>query len=98
MCQGTGRFETASSQEDLDRGQRIVEETANLYGTTVERMRARSRQTLLVDARRTAARLMRDTTDLPLSSIGHLLGGRDHSTIINLLRDAPTAFATRATR
>lgn len=65
----------------------IIREVAQLHDTTDVAIRGACRIPRIVEARRDAARRLR-TRGLSLRVVGMALGGRDHSTIINLLREA----------
>ena len=64
----------------------IVQEVALEHTVPLAAMQGRRRWAPLVEARRCAARRLQNELALPLKAIGFLLGGRHHSTIINLLR------------
>ena len=64
----------------------VLASVAAQYGVAVKRLSSPNRDRHSVDARIQAARRLREECLLSLKQIGHLLGGRDHSTIINLLR------------
>lgn len=67
------------------RRQQIVEWVADAWGVTVIDLISHRRPPHLVDARALAVWAMRALCDRPsYPSIGKSLGGRDHSTIINL--------------
>jgi len=60
----------------------VIEETAAFYMLKPEEIRGKSRVSEINRARQIAMYLMRTLTQLPLTSIGEMLG-RDHTTIIN---------------
>jgi chromosomal replication initiator protein len=64
----------------------IIDETAKFYNLTSEDLigQRRTRNTAL--ARQIAMYLIRKLTNLSLTDIGDLFGGRDHSTVINGIR------------
>lgn len=66
----------------------VIEEIAKRYGVTVDDITGRSRTSFLVDARRDIASKLRGDHQLSLNHIGALLGGRDHTTIMSLLKRA----------
>ena len=80
------RFRSPDGTEDFTLGEHIVQEVALEHIVPLAAMQGRRRWAPLVEARRCAARRLRDELYLPLKAIGFLLGGRHHSTIINLLR------------
>ncbi len=63
--------------------QLIIEVVAEHFGITVDQMMSKSRSTDISNPRQIAMFLCKNMTDHPLDSIGQLLGGRDHSTIIH---------------
>ncbi len=63
--------------------QLIIEVVAEHFGITVDQMMSKSRSTDISNPRQIAMYLCKNMTDHPLDSIGQLLGGRDHSTIIH---------------
>lgn len=91
-CGGKGYHEVITDVEDVfTRADAIVFEIAADYDLTVDVLKGPSRKTKHVQARAHAARLLRrlhfdDGKPLGLKEIGRLLGGRDHSTILHLLR------------
>ncbi len=75
----------------------ILCRAANVFGVTIADLIGPRRTPDLVQARFAAAyALRRHCQDMPLCAIGAVLGGRDHSTIINALRRAE-ALAQRDT-
>ncbi|MQN01995.1 MAG: chromosomal replication initiator protein DnaA [bacterium LCO1.1] len=63
--------------------QLIVEVVAESYGITVDQMISKNKSKNITEPRQIAMYLCRELTNNPLESIGKLLGGRDHSTIIH---------------
>ena len=63
--------------------QLIVEVVAESYGITVDQMISKNKSKNITEPRQIAMYLCRELTSNPLESIGKLLGGRDHSTIIH---------------
>ena len=63
----------------------IIAEIAARYGVSVTELKGRSRKREVAEARKWAAIILREYTDLPLKAIGLLLGGRHHSTVHNML-------------
>jgi chromosomal replication initiator protein len=61
----------------------IIEEVAKYFSFSTEDLVSPSRARPLVRARHIAAYLMRECTGLSLVDVGELLGGRDHTTILN---------------
>ncbi len=70
--------------------QLIIEVVSEHFGITVDQIMSKSRTSDVTKPRQIAMYLCKTMTDHPLDSIGQLLGGRDHSTIIhgiNKVRD-----------
>jgi chromosomal replication initiator protein len=63
--------------------QLILEETAELFGFTIEEIISKHRQRPLVTARQIAMYVMRELTDLSYPNIARVFGGRDHTTVIH---------------
>ncbi len=63
--------------------QLIVEVVSEHFGITVDQIMSKSRSSDIAKPRQIAMYLCKNMTDLPLDSIGQLLGGRDHSTVIH---------------
>jgi chromosomal replication initiator protein len=61
----------------------ILEETADLFGFTVEEIISKHRQRPLVTARQIAMYVMRELTELSYPNIARVFGGRDHTTVIH---------------
>lgn len=61
--------------------QLIVEVVSEHFGITVNQIMSKSRSNDIAKPRQIAMYLCKNMTDLPLNSIGQLLGGRDHSTV-----------------
>jgi chromosomal replication initiator protein len=61
----------------------ILEETADLFGFTIEEVISKHRQRPLVTARQIAMYVMRELTDLSYPNIARVFGGRDHTTVIH---------------
>lgn len=63
--------------------QLIVEVVSEHFGITVDQIMSKSRSNDVAKPRQITMYLCKQMTDLPLDSIGQLLGGRDHSTVIH---------------
>jgi len=63
--------------------QLIIEVVADHYGVTIDQMISKNRKTFISKPRQIAMYLCKTMTDCSLESIGSLLGGRNHSTIIH---------------
>ncbi len=64
-------------------GEEILAVTAAAFGFSTDDMTGPSRRQPLVLARQIAMYLCRELTDLSLPKIGHLFGGRDHTTVLH---------------
>lgn len=71
----------------------LIEKTARITGLPRSAITGPRKIAPLVKARWAVIRAARRTTDRSLSQIGRVLGGRDHSTIINGARRAETLIA-----
>ncbi len=63
--------------------QLIIEVVSEHFGITVDQIMSKSRSSDVAKPRQIAMYLCKSMTDHPLDSIGQLLGGRDHSTVIH---------------
>jgi chromosomal replication initiator protein len=61
----------------------IMGQTAGYFGLTIDDLCSSSRSRVLVNARQIAMYLCRELTELSLPKIGHLFGGRDHTTVMH---------------
>lgn len=59
----------------------ILEQVAEHYGISVEKIKSKKRNAEIVMPRQVAMYLLRDLTDLTLETIGVVLGGRNYSTV-----------------
>ncbi len=87
-CQHCGA-ELPKKLPDMEMALQILGEVSAEHGITISQMQGRGRMVEFVDARSCVSKRWREELDLPLKNIGYLLGGRDHSTIINLLKRIP---------
>ncbi len=62
--------------------EKIIEEVARTFGTTPEDIRSAKRSANISGARQVAMYVVREITQLPMTSIGEEFGGRDHSTVV----------------
>ncbi len=60
----------------------ILDETAKMFGWTVEDLRDKSRRRPLVTARQIGMYVMRELTDFSYPRIAEAFGGRDHTTVM----------------
>ena len=78
--------------EEMLKPGEILEQVVRARGLKVAALRSPARTTFLVEARAEAAWRLRAECGLSLKQIGSLLGGRDHSTIIHLLKKGPPGY------
>lgn len=64
----------------------ILQASAAFYGFTVADLKGERRFKVLVRARDMAVRRLRDELGLSMPRIGQIMGGRDHTTILESLR------------
>ena len=69
----------------------IIDQVATLHGISRLLIIGRTRAALVVDARADLARRLRDSLHLSTFQSGQIIGGRDHTTIMNLLRRKSSA-------
>ena len=65
---------------------RILSAVSERFGVRPESLMGRRRTRAIAIPRQVAMYLMRHLTDLSLVEIGHVFGGRDHSTVIHACR------------
>ena len=70
----------------------IIQRVARYFNTSPEALTGPSRVKPIAEARHIAMYLLREDAQLPLKTIGHLLGNRDHSTVIHGCRKASTSL------
>jgi chromosomal replication initiation ATPase DnaA len=73
----------------------LIASVCERYSVSRAALRGRRRPAQLVHARAVAARLLRARTRMSLAEVGAVLG-RDHSTVLHLLRPRPAADADAA--
>ena len=61
---------------------KIVDEVARTFGTTVEDIRSARRAANISTARQVSMYVVREITQLPTAANGRQFGGRDHSTVV----------------
>lgn len=74
--------------------QLILEVVSEHFGITVDQVMSKNRSSDIAKPRQIAMYLCKNLTDLPLESIGQLLGGRDHSTIIHGIKKINEEFSS----
>jgi chromosomal replication initiator protein len=65
-----------------DKSANIVECVANYFNITPKELTSKKRTAEFAEARMVAAYIMTENLDIPLMSVGEILGGRDHATVI----------------
>jgi chromosomal replication initiator protein len=68
----------------------ILDETAAMFGLTVEQLTSKSRTRDLVHARQIGMYVCREMTDLSYPQIAKEFGGRDHTTVIHAYEKVST--------
>ncbi len=66
--------------------EKIIEEVARTFNVTADDIRSSKRSAAVSNARQISIYVVREITQLPLTSIGKEFGGRDHSTIVYALQ------------
>jgi chromosomal replication initiator protein len=74
----------------------VMQETAVYYNVSIDDIQGQSRSRDTVTARQVSMYLMRMMLDLSLKDIGTFHGDRDHSTVINSVRQIEKQMATSA--
>lgn len=73
---------------------RIMKEAAEFHGVTTEDIMSASRKSKIVVARQHAIyEVRRQAAHLSLPRIGHIFGGRDHTTVLHSIRSWPKKAA-----
>jgi chromosomal replication initiator protein len=70
----------------------IIQGVAGYFNISLQTLAGPSRAKPIAEARHIAMYLLREDAHLPLKTIGHLLGNRDHSTVIHGWRKASTSL------
>ncbi|MBQ7783486.1 MAG: chromosomal replication initiator protein DnaA, partial [Oscillospiraceae bacterium] len=60
---------------------RIISEVASVYGVSTDDIRSMKRSSQISTARKVAAYVIKELTQLSLQNIGAELGGKNHSTV-----------------
>lgn len=74
--------------------QLIIEVVSEHFQISLDQMISKNRSNSIVRPRQIAMYLCKNMTDIPLESIGALLGGRDHSTIIHGINKITDEYET----
>lgn len=77
--------------------QLIIEVVSEHFHISIDQMISKSRSSNIAKPRQIAMYLCKDMTGSPLDSIGTLLGGRDHSTIIHGVRKVEEEYENNET-
>lgn len=72
---------------------KIIDEVARTFGTTKENIRSAKRSANISTARQIAMYIVREITQMPMTSIGKEFGGRDHSTVVYALQQVEKSLA-----
>jgi len=72
--------------------EKIIDEVARTFGTTSADIRSAKRAANISGARQVAIYVVREITQMPMTSIGEEFGGRDHSTIVYALQQVEKGF------
>lgn len=72
-----------SQEKDVLSPERIIDVVCKFYHVTKAELIGKKRNKELVDPRQMCIYLMSDLLTLPLTSIGEIMGGRDHTTVIH---------------
>lgn len=62
--------------------EKIIEEVSKTFGVSPDDIRSSKRSSAVSNARQIAIYVVREITQMPMTSIGDEFGGRDHSTIV----------------
>ncbi len=73
--------------------EKIIEEVARTYGTSPEDIRSSKRSANISNARQVAMYVVREITQMPMTSIGEEFGGRDHSTVVYAIQQVEKGMA-----
>ena len=76
--------------------EKIIDEVARTFGTTVEDIRSSKRSANISNARQVSIYVVREITQMPMTSIGKEFGGRDHSTIVYAIQQVEKLIARDA--
>ncbi len=74
--------------------ERILQAVAHYYGLEVSVLTGKSRKREATQARHLAMYLLRHYLHLPLKTIGQLMGGRDHTTVLHACQSVERELAT----
>ena len=77
--------------------QLIIEVVSEHFQISLDQMISKNRSSAIAKPRQIAMYLCKTMTDIPLDSIGALLGGRDHSTIIHGVQRISDEYESNST-
>lgn len=77
--------------------QLIIEVVSEHFQISLDQMISKNRSSDIAKPRQIAMYLCKNMTDIPLDTIGSLLGGRDHSTIIHGIKKISEEYETNET-
>lgn len=75
---------------------KILNEVARTYGTSVENILSEKRNANISKARQAAMYIVREITSLPMEKIGEEFGGKHHSTVIYNIRECEKEMETNS--
>ncbi|NLG93132.1 MAG: chromosomal replication initiator protein DnaA [Clostridiales bacterium] len=73
--------------------EKIIDEVARTFGTTSDDIRSSKRSANISSARQVSMYVVREITQLPMTSIGKEFGGRDHSTVVYAIQQVEKGIA-----
>ena len=76
--------------------EKIIDEVARTFGTTGTDIRSAKRSANISSARQVAMYVVREITQMPLTSIGAEFGNRDHSTVVYALQQVEKSISRDA--
>jgi len=82
ICAYCGSLLREQPAESMEAAHQVLVDVAEEHMVTIEDLITGGRRRHLVDARRCAIKRLREEMKLPLKTIGFLLGGLDHATVI----------------
>ncbi len=86
----------ADKSEEAITGERIIECACKYYNITKADLCGKMRNREIVEPRQVCIYIMTELTAMPLASIGEILGGRDHTTIMHARDKVAAAIQTNA--
>ncbi|WP_277668717.1 chromosomal replication initiator protein DnaA [Caproiciproducens galactitolivorans] len=73
--------------------EKIIDEVARTFGTSSDDIRSSKRSANISSARQVSMYVVREITQLPMTSIGKEFGGRDHSTVVYAIQQVEKGIA-----